>query len=119
MALEKELAGYFAGALQTFTIPLQLKGTPFQESVWTGLQAIPYGLTWSYRSLSIHIKRESAHRAVANANGRNPLAIIIPCHRVIHSGGGLGGYAGGVERKQWLLDHEASQVNNNSLFMER
>jgi AraC family transcriptional regulator, regulatory protein of adaptative response / methylated-DNA-[protein]-cysteine methyltransferase len=103
---EHELAEYFAGTRREFTIPLALKGTPFQEQVWKGLLRIPYGETRSYEALAREIRHAGAQRAVGTANGSNRIAIIIPCHRVIRSDGTLSGYGGGVWRKQRLLDLE-------------
>lgn len=102
-----EIQAYFEGSLQTFSVPMITSGTDFQDGVWDALQTIPYGQTWSYADLAKRIGNEKAVRAVASANGANGLAIIIPCHRVIGSDGGLGGYAGGLGRKQELLDLEA------------
>lgn len=105
--IERELNAYFAGNLQTFTTPIVLLGSPFQKQVWHALLGVPYGETRSYKTQAQTIESPSAFRAVANANGANQLAIIVPCHRIITSGGDLGGYGGGVHRKKWLLDHEA------------
>lgn len=105
-ALEKELNQYFEGTLQRFTVPLYLLGSPFQKQVWKELQKIPFGQTRSYADIAKAISKPTAFRAVANANGANQMAIVIPCHRVINTSGGLGGYAGGVSRKEWLLSHE-------------
>jgi O-6-methylguanine DNA methyltransferase len=104
--ISKELNDYFAGKLQRFTIPIQLMGTPFQNSVWKELQNIPYGQTYSYKQLAKAINSPKGYRAVARANSMNQLAIIIPCHRVINTNGKLGGYAGGLYRKKKLLEHE-------------
>lgn len=104
--IEHELREYSAGTLQTFKTPHVLRGTPFQQSVWRQLEKIPYGKTCSYAELAAVLGKPSAFRAVAQANARNTLCIMIPCHRVINSSGALGGYASGVVRKQWLLDHE-------------
>jgi methylated-DNA-[protein]-cysteine S-methyltransferase len=98
-----ELAAYFAGRLTAFTVPLRPRGTPFQRAVWDELVAIPYGRTVSYRALAAAVGNPAAVRAVGAANGRNPLPILIPCHRVIGADGSLTGYAGGIEKKQWLL----------------
>lgn len=105
-SIEKELDQYFEGTLHQFKTPLFLLGSPFQKQVWAELQRIPSGETRSYADLAQAIGRPTAFRAVAQANGANQLAIVIPCHRVINSNGDLGGYAGGISRKQWLLDHE-------------
>lgn len=102
----EQLDSYFAGALTSFELTLHLEGTPFQRRVWEGLQQIPYGHTWSYGELADHIGQPGAARAVGLANGRNPVSIIVPCHRVIGSNGSLTGYGGGLERKEWLLAFE-------------
>jgi O-6-methylguanine DNA methyltransferase len=101
-----ELDAYFAGALREFTMRLQPSGTEFQRKVWNVLATIPYGVTRSYAEQAIAVGNALSIRAVARANGDNPIAIIIPCHRVIGSNGKLTGYGGGLWRKQWLLDHE-------------
>jgi len=105
--IETELKAYFDGSLQTFKTRLAPTGTEFQNQVWKALQDIPYGTTCAYTDLAIAIGNEKAVRAVASSNANNGLALIIPCHRVISKDGGLGGYAGGVDKKQWLLDHES------------
>ena len=104
--IQEELEQYFAGTLKTFKTPIFLGGSPFQKRVWSKLKDIPYGKTKDYSALAAAIDKPSACRAVANANGANQFAIIIPCHRVINKNGALGGYAGGIERKEWLLQHE-------------
>lgn len=104
--IRQEMADYFAGKLKAFSVVIETTGTEFQGSVWDALQTIPYGQTWSYADLAIAIGNKKAVRAVASANGSNGLAIVIPCHRVIATGGGLGGYAGGIARKARLLDLE-------------
>lgn len=104
--LVRELDAYFAGALRRFTVPLEPSGTPFQQRVWGRLRELPYGRTCSYLELANSIRDARATRAVARANGDNPLAIIIPCHRVIGADGSLTGYGGGLWRKQRLLDLE-------------
>ena len=104
--VEKELSEYFAGKRQVFEVPLFRKGTPFQLRVWDGLTRIGYGKTISYADLAESAGNPKAYRAAALANSVNPFAIIVPCHRVINTGGKLGGYAGGIERKRWLLKHE-------------
>lgn len=101
-----QLAEYFAGERHTFELPLAPDGTLFQQLVWRTLIGIPFGETWSYGALARAIDRPSASRAVGAANGRNPLAIVVPCHRVIGGSGALTGYAGGMVAKQWLLEHE-------------
>ncbi|WP_338895082.1 methylated-DNA--[protein]-cysteine S-methyltransferase [Streptomyces sp. TG1A-60] len=103
---EEQLEAYFAGGLKEFTLELRLHGTPFQRSVWEQLVRIPYGETRSYGDLADELGNPKASRAVGLANGRNPVGIIVPCHRVVGSDGSLTGYGGGVERKQRLLDFE-------------
>ncbi|MFF7899568.1 methylated-DNA--[protein]-cysteine S-methyltransferase [Streptomyces sp. NPDC088817] len=102
----EQLEAYFGGELKEFTVPLRLHGTPFQRSVWDQLQKIPYGETRSYGDLATALGNLGASRAVGLANGKNPVSIIVPCHRVIGTGGGLTGYGGGLPRKQRLLDFE-------------
>jgi methylated-DNA-[protein]-cysteine S-methyltransferase len=102
-----QLKAFFEGKLRTFTIPMNQNGTEFQKKVWDLLYTIPYGKTISYNELAKQYGDIKAIRAVAAANGRNNIAIIIPCHRVIGSDRSLTGYAGGLWRKKWLLDHEA------------
>jgi O-6-methylguanine DNA methyltransferase len=102
----RELAEYFAGTRRRFEVPLSFPGTPFQERVWAVLCSIGYGERISYLEESRRLGDERAIRAVAQANGQNPIAIIVPCHRVINSDGKLGGYGGGLLRKQYLLDLE-------------
>ncbi|MGV0979365.1 methylated-DNA--[protein]-cysteine S-methyltransferase [Empedobacter falsenii] len=109
--LENELNDYFKGNLKEFTIPLDLIGTDFQKKVWNELIKIPFGETRSYKEQSIAIGDLLAIRAVANANGKNKIAIVVPCHRVIGSDGSLTGYAGGKKRKQFLLELESQQLN--------
>jgi methylated-DNA-[protein]-cysteine S-methyltransferase len=101
-----QLGAYFAGELTDFDVPLRAEGTDFQRRVWDGLRQIPYGETWSYARLAEQVGNVKACRAVGLANGRNPIAVIVPCHRVIGANGTLTGYGGGLERKAWLLDHE-------------
>lgn len=101
-----QLAEYFAGERRVFELPLAPSGTGFQKLVWRALLAIPYGETRSYGAIAHAIGRPAASRAVGAANGRNPIAIIVPCHRVIGSSGDLTGYGGGIPAKRWLLDHE-------------
>jgi methylated-DNA-[protein]-cysteine S-methyltransferase len=105
-AARAQLEAYFAGELEQFDLPLTPAGTPFQRSVWDAVAAIPYGTTASYSEIAAAVGRESACRAVGAANGRNPLAIVVPCHRVVGAAGGLTGYGGGLERKRALLDLE-------------
>lgn len=106
-----QLDGYFSGKLFDFDLNLAQKGTAFQQQVWHELEKIKYGRTTSYLALSKRIGNEKAIRAVGTANGRNNIAIIVPCHRVIGSTGTLVGYGGGLWRKQWLLEHEAKYAN--------
>lgn len=105
--IETELAVYFGGSSAEFTTPIELVGTPFQRRVWEQLLAIPVGETRSYGQLARALGDPNATRAVGSANGANPLSIVVPCHRVVRTGGALGGYGGGLDRKRWLLDHEA------------
>jgi methylated-DNA-[protein]-cysteine S-methyltransferase len=105
----EQLDAYFAGALERFDIALAPRGTEFQRRVWDALLEIPYGATTSYGALAAKIGRPDAARAVGLANGRNPISIIVPCHRVIGAAGALTGYGGGLERKRWLLAHERGQ----------
>jgi methylated-DNA-[protein]-cysteine S-methyltransferase len=102
----QQLKEYFTGARRDFDLPVVLRGTAFQCKVWEHLKSIPCGETWSYGQLAQRIRQPTASRAVGLANGRNPVSIVIPCHRVIGSDGSLTGYGGGLERKQWLLEHE-------------
>ena len=110
-----QLRDYFKGERENFSLKLNPQGTEFQKKVWRKLQTIHFGKTISYLELSKQLGDVKAIRAVANANGKNPLWIIIPCHRVIGSNGSLTGYAGGLHRKQWLLEHE-STYKQQSLF---
>lgn len=112
--LQTELRAYFAGERRTFGVPLDASGTPFQARVWDALCAIPCGRTRSYLDVARQIGRPTATRAVARANGDNPVAILIPCHRVIGSDGTLTGYAGGLWRKRWLLEHERAMTDQAS-----
>ena len=106
-----QLNEYFEGSRKTFNIPLQQEGTPFQQKVWAQLLNIGYGKTISYLTLSKQIGDTKAIRAVGTTNGKNQIAIIVPCHRVIGSDGSLTGYAGELWRKKWLLDHEGKFAN--------
>ena len=106
LAARRQLEEYFAGERVSFELPLEPEGTPFQHTVWKALREIPLGITWSYANLARHIGRAGAARAVGSANARNPLSIIVPCHRVVGTDGKLTGYAGGLPTKQWLLEHE-------------
>ncbi|MEU1459701.1 methylated-DNA--[protein]-cysteine S-methyltransferase [Streptomyces sp. NPDC005727] len=102
----EQLSAYFAGELKEFTLELRLSGTSFQRGVWDRLTRIPYGETRSYGELATELGNPRASRAVGLANGRNPIGIIVPCHRVIGAAGGLTGYGGGLDRKRRLLDFE-------------
>lgn len=104
--LRRELDDYFAGRLRAFTVPLTFPGTPFQERVWSALLTIPYGRTISYEDLALQIGAPNGQRAVGTANGQNRIAIVIPCHRVVNKSGKLGGYGGGLWRKEALLQLE-------------
>jgi methylated-DNA-[protein]-cysteine S-methyltransferase len=110
-----QLAAYFAGESHRFEMPIAMAGTPFQQRVWHALLEIPYGATESYGALASRIGAPKAPRAVGLANGRNPVSIIVPCHRVIGANGSLTGYGGGIERKQWLLAHERSADQRKAL----
>ena len=103
-----QLDAYFGGKLREFDVPLDLQGTPFQQAVWRHLSKVAYGATSSYLAHACAIGADRAVRAVGSAIGRNPLSIIIPCHRIVGSDGKLTGYAGGLERKRYLLDFEAA-----------
>ena len=115
-----QLTAYFAGELQTFDLPLAPKGTPFQQKVWAYLQTIPYGRTTTYGTIAEELGNPNGSRAVGVANGRNPIAIIIPCHRVVGSNGKLTGYAGGLHIKEALLSLERNgriqPIRQPSLF---
>jgi methylated-DNA-[protein]-cysteine S-methyltransferase len=107
--LSETIARYFAGELDAIDrIPVETGGTPFQREVWHALREIPCGETTSYGALAKRIGHPAAVRAVGTANGANPVAVVVPCHRVIGANGSLTGYGGGIERKRWLLDHEKS-----------
>jgi len=107
--LADQLERYFTGEAVEFDVPLRARGTPFQERVWAALREIPHGATISYGELARRLGTPGASRAVGLANGRNPIAIVIPCHRVIGADGSLTGYGGGLERKAWLLRHESAR----------
>jgi len=104
--VREQLRQYFAGKLQQFEIELAGEGSPFQRRVWKALCTIPFGATESYGGLARRIGNANASRAVGLANGKNPIGIIVPCHRVVGANGALTGYGGGLERKKWLLEHE-------------
>jgi methylated-DNA-[protein]-cysteine S-methyltransferase len=106
-AVREQLEQYFAGERTAFDVPLRMAGTDFQRRVWSALREIPYGQTWSYGDLARHIGAPDAVRAVGAANGRNPISVIVPCHRVIGADGSLTGFGGGLERKRLLLELES------------
>lgn len=105
-AVITQLSAYFASELRDFELPLRPQGSAFQQAVWQALRVIPFGATESYGALATRLGRPGAARAVGLANGRNPISIIVPCHRVIGADGSLTGYGGGIARKRWLLAHE-------------
>ena len=109
----REITEYFSGSRQGFCVPIQLTGSSFQERIWKLLLDIPFGETSSYGRLAMAANQPTAHRAVGRANGGNPLAIIVPCHRVLRGDGNLSGYGGGVRRKEWLLEHEKAVVQGS------
>lgn len=106
LEIEKQLNEYFSRQRKVFNVPMKTMGTSFQEDIWDILTRIPYGATCSYKDIAVKIKRPQAVRAAGTAIGRNPISIIIPCHRVIASNGSLAGFAGGLDRKRILLDLE-------------
>ena len=110
-AANHQLTEYFAGTRRSFDLPLDAAGTHFQQEAWAALQQIPYGQTRTYQQQAAVIGRPAAMRAVGTANGRNPISIIVPCHRVIGANGSLTGYGGGLDAKQWLLAHEAEHAS--------
>ena len=114
--VKKQLQDYFAGTRQSFDLPLDPQGTVFQKLVWKQLTEVHYGFTKSYVEIARLLGSENASRAVGMANGRNPIPLIIPCHRIIGQNGKLTGYAGGLERKKWLLLHEQKFGANGQLF---
>ena len=111
----QQLREYFEGSRETFNLKLNPQGTDFQKKVWEELLKIPYSKTVSYQEIANRLNDPKVIRAAATANGKNPIAIIVPCHRVIGSDGSLTGYAGGLQRKKWLLDHE-NPYKQQSLF---
>ncbi|AEK74861.1 methylated-DNA--protein-cysteine methyltransferase [Rickettsia conorii subsp. heilongjiangensis] len=112
LMIEEDLQLYFNGTLQKFNTPIWLLGSPFQKMVWQELINIPYGETRSYLNQAKALGKPNSYRAVANANGMNQLAIIVPCHRIINSNGKLGGYSRGLHRKKWLIEHERKFTTN-------
>jgi AraC family transcriptional regulator of adaptative response/methylated-DNA-[protein]-cysteine methyltransferase len=117
--LRSELVEYFVGTRRDFTVPLVYPGTPFQVKVWNALRRIPYGETWSYEQLASSVGSPGAQRAVGHANGLNRLAILIPCHRVVNKDGKLGGYGGGLWRKQLLLELERAEQTRLEIFPQQ
>lgn len=113
LKVEKQLKEYFEGKRQTFDLPLKMDGTAFQKAVWEELKKIPFGQSVSYKYIAQKLNNQKAVRAVGSANGRNPISIIVPCHRVIGADGNLSGFAGGVDRKKILLDLERSVLTKN------
>ena len=105
-----QLIDYFAGTRTTFDVPLEPSGTEFEQRVWTALRAIPYGTTTSYGAIARRLGNLRAPRAVGAANGKNPIPIIVPCHRVVGAKGELTGFGGGIDRKRWLLEHEGALI---------
>jgi methylated-DNA-[protein]-cysteine S-methyltransferase len=114
-----QLAQYFAGERRAFDLELRPAGTPFQREVWDALRAIPYGETISYGELARRVGRPAASRAVGLANGRNPVSIVVPCHRVVGASGSLTGYGGGIDRKRFLLALEAGAYENGFAAMKK
>ena len=112
---KKELQEYFAHEREQFTFPVQMEGTEFQQKVWSEMQKIPFGRTLSYLQMAVNLGDVKNIRAAASANGKNPIAIVVPCHRVIGSNGDLVGYAGGLDKKKWLLQHEGV-INQLDIF---
>ncbi|MEM0982428.1 MAG: methylated-DNA--[protein]-cysteine S-methyltransferase [Planctomycetota bacterium] len=115
---ERQLAAYFAGDLTTFDLPLELFGSSFEVRVWQALREIPFGETTSYGELAESLGSPGASRAVGVANGKNRLAIVVPCHRVIGADGSLTGYGGGLDRKRTLLEHEGALAPDRGLFAD-
>ena len=113
---QKQLVEYFSGKRTHFDLPIELEGTPFQKKVWLELIKIPFGTTISYSELARRIGNPKACRAVGQANNKNPIPLIIPCHRVIGKNGDLVGFAGRLDVKKWLLDHERHSSNKNKFF---
>lgn len=108
--VKSQMLAYFAGTLEQFDLPMAPQGTDFQKQVWQALTQVDYGKTCSYSDIANKIENPKAVRAVGSANGKNPLTIVVPCHRIIGSNGALTGYASGVDRKAWLLNHEAQTL---------
>ncbi|MEM8593658.1 MAG: methylated-DNA--[protein]-cysteine S-methyltransferase [Pseudomonadota bacterium] len=110
---KQQLNEYFNGLRRDFDVPLELHGTTFQRAVWHALMATSYGAICSYGDIATHIQNPNAVRAVGGANNKNPISIIVPCHRVIGHDGSLTGYAGGLDKKRWLLNHERLNLDSN------
>jgi methylated-DNA-[protein]-cysteine S-methyltransferase len=117
-AAARQLKEYFAGKRREFDLPMRMEGTEFQRRVWRELTKIPFGETRSYGQLAKRLNNPNGSRAVGLANGRNPIAIIVPCHRVIGADGSLTGFGGGIDRKEWLLTHEGQPVTREMVFGE-
>ena len=115
---KNQLKDYFASRRKVFDLPLDVKGTEFQKSVWQQLSTIPFGVSCSYRDIAEGIKNPKAVRAVGAANARNPISIVVPCHRVIGVNGTLTGYAGGLKRKEWLLKHEGLLISKEAIPLD-
>lgn len=113
---QQQLLEYFAGKRQTFDLPLAPEGTDFQKSVWTALNTIPFGSTCTYKDIAIQVNRPKGSQAIGQANGKNPISIVVPCHRVIGSNGKLTGYAGGLDRKAALLRFEKETASDTRLI---
>ncbi|WP_162930833.1 methylated-DNA--[protein]-cysteine S-methyltransferase [Lactococcus allomyrinae] len=113
--LARELDGYFQGKLQVFTVPFELVGTEFQKLVWQAVLQIPSGERWTYKAIAEKINKPQASFAVGAANGANQLALIVPCHRLVRTDGELAGYAGGLDKKRWLLNHESEFKNERKV----
>ncbi len=118
VAVRAQLAEYFAGNRQQFDVPLNLGGTPFQKQVWQELLHIPFGRTITYAQLAERVGKPTGPRAVGHANARNPVSIIVPCHRVIGANGKLTGYGGGMDKKQWLLSWERRVTEQHGCFSQ-
>jgi AraC family transcriptional regulator, regulatory protein of adaptative response / methylated-DNA-[protein]-cysteine methyltransferase len=116
LILESQLENYFKGTLKNFDIKLDLQGSAFQKRIWCIVQQIPYGSTLTYKDIALETGNIYSIRAVAAANARNNILLLIPCHRVIGTGNKLTGYRGGIEKKRWLLDHERSNSNNKNNY---
>ncbi|WP_165251353.1 methylated-DNA--[protein]-cysteine S-methyltransferase [Paludisphaera soli] len=116
---ERQLSAYFEGEARAFDLPLAPRGTDFQRGVWDALRTLRYGECVSYGELARRLGRPGSGRAVGHANARNPISLIVPCHRVVGAGGGLTGYAGGLDRKRWLLEHETRFASRLGAYQAR